>query len=147
MRFAVSWVIACAPCKPYTAAHVASWTSADSILCIANRFWDLMPLRRDQKLFPHFGEAGTAVFAVEEVEYSGHDPTSLFELICTINSKLSIIFGPRCELDHGLALLSFLLHGSWSTSRRARPRPFLSTAPFEDLSEIFGAKTQIIGAQ
>jgi hypothetical protein len=45
-----------------------------------------MSLRRDQKLFPHFGEAGTAVFAVEEVEYSGHDPTSLFELICTIGS-------------------------------------------------------------
>ena len=50
-----------------------------------------MPLRRDQKLFPHFGEAGTAVFAVEEVEYGGHDPTSLFELICTICSKLSFI--------------------------------------------------------
>ena len=51
-----------------TSAHVASWNSADSILCIANRFWDLMPLRRNQKLFPHFDEAGTAVFAVEEVE-------------------------------------------------------------------------------
>jgi hypothetical protein len=78
-----------------TAAHVASWTNADSIICIANRFWDLMPLRRDQKLFPHFGEAGTAVFAVEEVEYSGHDPTSLFELICTISSKLSFILGSK----------------------------------------------------
>ena len=66
-------------------------TSADSILCIANHFWDLMPLRRDQKLFPHFGEAGTAVFAVEEVEYGRHDPTSLFELTCTITSKLSFI--------------------------------------------------------
>jgi hypothetical protein len=76
-----------------TAAHVASWTSAESILCIANRFCDLMPLRRDQKLFPHFGEAGTAVFAVEVVEYGGHDPTSLFELICTITSKLSFILG------------------------------------------------------
>jgi hypothetical protein len=76
-----------------TAAHVASWTSADSIICIANRFWDLMPLRRDQKLFPHFGEAGTAVFAVEELEYSGHDPTSLFELICTIRFKLSFFLG------------------------------------------------------
>jgi hypothetical protein len=42
-------------------------TRADSILGIAKRFWDLMPLRRDQKLFPHFGEAGTAVFAVKEV--------------------------------------------------------------------------------
>ena len=46
-----------------------------------------MPLRRDQKLFPHFGEAGTALFAVEEVEYGGHDQTSLFELICTISSN------------------------------------------------------------
>lgn len=44
---------------------MASRTSAYSILCIANRFWDLMPLRRDQKLFPHFGEAGTAVIAVK----------------------------------------------------------------------------------
>jgi hypothetical protein len=43
---------------------------------IAIRFWDLMALSRDQKkLFPHFGEAGTAVFAVEEVEYGGHDRT------------------------------------------------------------------------
>ena len=43
---------------------------------IAIRFWDLMALSRDQKkLFPHFGEAGTAVFVVEEVEYGGHDWT------------------------------------------------------------------------
>jgi hypothetical protein len=43
---------------------------------IAIRFWDLMALSRDQKkLFPHFAEAGTAVFAVEEVEYGGHDRT------------------------------------------------------------------------
>jgi hypothetical protein len=39
-----------------------------------------MPLRRDQKLFPHLGEASTAVFAVQEVEYGGHDLTSLFDL-------------------------------------------------------------------
>jgi hypothetical protein len=42
--------------------------SANTILCIAKRFWDLMPLRRDQELFPHLGEAGTAVFAIQEVE-------------------------------------------------------------------------------
>ena len=53
---------------------------ANTILCIAKRFWDLMPLRRDQKLFPHLGEAGTAVFAVQEVEYGGHDLTPLFDL-------------------------------------------------------------------
>jgi hypothetical protein len=51
-------------------------TSADSIPGIAKRFWDLMPVRRDLKLFPHLGEAGTAVFAVQEIEYGGHDLTS-----------------------------------------------------------------------
>ena len=51
-----------------------------NVLCIAKRFWDLMPLRRDQKLCPHLGKAGTAVFAVQEVEYGGHDLTSLFDL-------------------------------------------------------------------
>jgi hypothetical protein len=55
---------------------VAYRTSADSILGIAKRFRDLMPVRRDQKLFPHLGEAGTAVFAVQEIEYGGHDLTS-----------------------------------------------------------------------
>jgi hypothetical protein len=30
---------------------------------------------REQKLFPHFGEAGTAIFAVKQVEYGGHDRT------------------------------------------------------------------------
>jgi hypothetical protein len=54
-----------------------------------------MLLRRDQKLFPHFGEAGTTVFAVEEVEYGGHDPTSLFELICTISFSISSILGSK----------------------------------------------------
>ena len=40
---------------------------------IAIRFWDLLALSRNQKLLPHFGEAGTAVFAVEEIEYGWHD--------------------------------------------------------------------------
>ena len=51
-----------------------------NIFCIAKRFWNLMPLRRDQKLFTHLGEAGTAVFAVQEVKYGGHDLISLFDL-------------------------------------------------------------------
>jgi hypothetical protein len=75
------------------AAHVVKRISADSIPGIAIRSRDLMPLRRDKKLFPHFGEASAAVFAVEKVEYRGHDPTSLFELICTIASKLSSVLG------------------------------------------------------
>ena len=42
--------------------------------------WGLVALSRDQKkLFPHFGEAGTAVFAVEEVEYGGHNRTPSFD--------------------------------------------------------------------
>ena len=67
------------------AVYVASRTDADSIPGIANRFWDLVPLRRDQKLFPHFGEAGTAIFAVEEVEYGGHDQPRC--LIYTISPR------------------------------------------------------------
>jgi hypothetical protein len=77
------------------AAHVARRISADGVTCIANRFWDIMPLRRDQKLLPHFGEAGAAVFAVEKVEHRWHDPASLFELICTIASKLSAVLGSK----------------------------------------------------
>ena len=45
-----------------------------------------MPLRQNQKLFPHLGEAGTAVFAVKEVEYGGHDLTSLLDLHHDLNA-------------------------------------------------------------
>jgi hypothetical protein len=66
---------------------------------IAIRFWDLMALSRDQmKLFPHFGEAGTAVFAIEEVEYGGHDRTP--RLIIT---TLSFLSECRRDLDHSRA--------------------------------------------
>lgn len=30
-------------------------------------------LWREQKLFPHFGEAGTAIFLIQEIEYGGHN--------------------------------------------------------------------------
>ena len=40
---------------------------------------DFVAGNREQKLFPHFGEAGTAIFAVEEVEYGGHDRTPSFD--------------------------------------------------------------------
>jgi hypothetical protein len=59
------------------AAHVVKRISADSITGTASRSRDLMSLRRDQKLLPHFGEASAAVFAVEKVEYRGHDPSNL----------------------------------------------------------------------
>jgi hypothetical protein len=46
---------------------------------ITIRFWDFMALAPDEKLLPHFGEAGTAIFAVEQVEYGGHDRTPSFD--------------------------------------------------------------------
>ncbi|SHH05065.1 hypothetical protein SAMN05444169_5460 [Bradyrhizobium erythrophlei] len=39
------------------------------------RFWDFMALRPDEKLFPHFGEARAAIFAIQKVENGGHDRT------------------------------------------------------------------------
>ena len=62
----------------FTAAYR---TSAPITFGSARRLWGLVHLRRrNQKLFPHFDEAGTAVFAVQEVEYGGHDLASLFVL-------------------------------------------------------------------
>jgi hypothetical protein len=59
---------------PIVAKTAIPTSGAARIADIAIRFWDHMALSRDQKkLFPHFGEAGTAVFAVKEVEYGGHD--------------------------------------------------------------------------
>jgi hypothetical protein len=46
---------------------------------IAIRFRNFLALSPDQKLFPHFGEACTAIFSVKQVEYGGHDQTSLFD--------------------------------------------------------------------
>jgi len=51
-------------------ANTAIRTAA--IADIAIRFWDRRA-RDQKKLFPHFGEAGTAVFAVKEIEDGGHD--------------------------------------------------------------------------
>jgi len=30
-------------------------------------------LRQEKKLPPHFGEAGTAIFLIQEIEYGGHN--------------------------------------------------------------------------
>jgi hypothetical protein len=68
---------------------------------IAIRFRDHMALSRDEKkLFPHFGEAGPAVFAVKEVEYGGHDRIPLFD-----HTHSSISLGGRRDLDHTPGLL------------------------------------------
>jgi hypothetical protein len=43
------------------------------IATIPMRFQDFVAGNRYQKLLSHFGEAGTAIFAVNQVEYAGHD--------------------------------------------------------------------------
>jgi hypothetical protein len=58
---------------PLVAKTAISASRAAGMTDIAIRFWDLLALSRNQKLLPHFGEAGTAVFAVEEIEYGWHD--------------------------------------------------------------------------
>src|SRR6267378_2658078 len=64
---------------PIVARTAIPTSGAAKMADIAIR-WGLVALSRDQKkLFPHFGEAGTAVFAVEEVEYRGHDRTPSFD--------------------------------------------------------------------
>jgi len=71
---------------PIVAKTAIPTSGAARMADIAIRFWDLMARSRDQKLFPHFGEAGAAVFAVEEVEYGGHDRTPSFDHHHTIIS-------------------------------------------------------------
>jgi hypothetical protein len=57
-----------------TVAHAAIAISrAAGLAGIAIRFWQPMACGLDQKLFPHFCEARAAVFAVEQVEYGGHE--------------------------------------------------------------------------
>ena len=64
--------------RPIGAKIAIPTSGAANMAAIAIRC-DLVALSRDQmKLSPHFGEAGTAVFAVEEVEYRGHDRTPSF---------------------------------------------------------------------
>jgi hypothetical protein len=48
---------------------------AGRITSIPIRCRDFIVVGREQKLLPHFGEAGTAIFAVNQVEYGGHDRT------------------------------------------------------------------------
>jgi len=61
-------------------AKTAISTSGANMTDVAIRLLVLIVPSRDQKkLFPHFGEPGTTVFAIEEVEYGGHDRTSSFD--------------------------------------------------------------------
>ena len=54
-------------------------SGAGRIADIAILFWDRLARIRNQKLLPHFCEARAAVFAVEEIEYGGHDRTPSFD--------------------------------------------------------------------
>ncbi|BAC52777.1 bll7512 [Bradyrhizobium diazoefficiens USDA 110] len=38
------------------------------------RFESFRAFSCDQQLFPHFSEAGAAIFTIEQVQYGGHDP-------------------------------------------------------------------------
>ena len=40
---------------------------------IVIRLWNFSTRAGDQKLSAHFSEAGAAIFAIEQVEYGGHD--------------------------------------------------------------------------
>jgi hypothetical protein len=53
---------------PIVAKTAIATSGAVRMAEIAIRFRDLMALNREQKLFLHFGEAGTAIFAVQQVE-------------------------------------------------------------------------------
>ena len=56
-----------------------SISSAVRLTDIATCFGKFLVIGPDQKLFPHFCKACTAIFAVKQVEYGGHDRTSLFD--------------------------------------------------------------------
>jgi len=52
---------------------------------------------REQQLLPHFGKAGTAIFAVKHVEYSGHDRTLAWSTI--FHAIAFQPFRPRREMN------------------------------------------------
>jgi hypothetical protein len=99
------------------------------------RFCDLIALSRDQKkLFPHFGEPGTAVFAVEDVEYGRHDRTPLFDQCGILTEDL---FGPSshgAENDFADERNGFI----WNPSDEIRSRG--GERPAGRLSQDFRAK-------
>jgi hypothetical protein len=99
---------------PIVAKTAIPTSGAAKIVDIAIRFWDCLALGRNQKLFPHFSEARTAVFTVEEVQYGGHDRTP--SLILTINFQTINVFSAAIRnLHHSPSLFQadFAIHGKW----------------------------------
>jgi hypothetical protein len=64
---------------PVVAKTAIPTSGAGGITDIAIFFCDRLARIRNQKLLPHFREARTAVFTVEEIEYGGHDRTPSFD--------------------------------------------------------------------
>ena len=83
-------------------------SGAARIAEVAIRFWGCLAVSRNQKLFPHFRKARTAIFAVQEVEYSGHDRT------------------PSFDRDHQFPRY----HVSWDAIRKLDHNPSLFQADF-----------------
>ena len=70
------------PNLPAVVGFVSIATSINSAVRLTDIticFEKFLTLGPDQKLFPHFCKARTAIFAVKQVEYGGHDRTSLFD--------------------------------------------------------------------
>lgn len=79
---------------------------------IAIRFWGLLALSRNQKLLPHFGEAGTAVFAVEEIEYGWHDRHLSFDRHHRF-PRYHLSWDARRDLDHSPSCFNFAIWEKW----------------------------------
>jgi hypothetical protein len=79
--------------------------SSRLIAAIPVRFQNFVASNRGQNLLSHFGEAGTAILAVKQVEY-GHDRTLAWSSpltsasITTFKINIGLIFWPRCEPVH-----------------------------------------------
>jgi hypothetical protein len=96
----------------YPAVTATATSSVGRITGIAIRFWNLMAISRNQKLFPHFGETGTAIFAVKKVKYGGHNCTPVVLSVTKILSGHRFRFISRpaemvsCEGQIGFRALS-----------------------------------------
>jgi hypothetical protein len=67
-----SFLLCCCPVVANTVIRIAEMAD------VAIHFRD-RGARNQKKLLPHFGKAGTAVFAVEEIKDGGHDRPPSFD--------------------------------------------------------------------
>jgi hypothetical protein len=88
---------------PIVAKTAIPTSGAGRIVEIAILFWDRPARIRNQKLFPHFREARTAVFTVEEIEYGGHDRTPSFKRYHQFPSY-HVVWDAIRKVDHSPSL-------------------------------------------